>query len=58
MDDKMRLLKICDTVTVAEIADEDLSDYNKGFKALTDCKFKNFEKKIYKIIDIDFIKYI
>lgn len=54
----MRPLKICDTVQVAEIADGDLSDYNKGIKSLMECKFKNFEKKVYKIIDVDFIKCI
>lgn len=54
----MRFLKICDIIKVAEIADKDKSDYEKGFKSLTDCEFENYEKKIYKLIDIDFIKYI
>lgn len=48
----MRPLKICDIVITKEI------DYNKGFKSLSDCEFVERNEKIYKIIDVDFIKYI
>lgn len=54
----MKPLKICDIVTTREIVDKDKSDYNKGFKSLSDCEFVERNKKIYKIIDVDFIKYI
>lgn len=54
----MRPLKICDIVTIREIVDKDKSDYNKGHKSLSECEFIDYSREIYKIIDVDFIKYI
>lgn len=54
----MRFLKICDVITNREIVDKDKSDYNKGFKTLEQCEFIEYSEKVYKIIDVDFIKSI
>lgn len=54
----MRPLKICDVITTKVIADKDKSDYNKGFKTLEQCEYIEYSKKVYKIIDVDFIKSI
>lgn len=55
---KSKFLKICDIVTYKVIADKDKSDYDKGFKQLSDCDFFEYNEECYKIINLDFIKYI